>query len=288
LTNDGHVYSWGNNDEGQCGRPFWNSSNNYEKDFTNIQTPYQLEDLKEPIIAVACGVSHSLLLSLNGNVYFFGTYKNGNAKDFRPWAKDKQDRVYPIEREEFSHREKARVKALEASIRQQKRDIENGHIQVMDAFLIENDPDDTIQCVSPPKGKQFYPIRLEVPGKAVKIACGHCFSAAILEDGSCVTWGVLEGTDGPIDVNLQPLKWYDELALAKSNMKRSVITIACGDYHLLLVASDPLSSGDWNVFSSGRNNYGQLGLGYVSTDVTTLIREPTKVSSFLDAGSSMN
>ena len=47
--------------------------------------------------------------------------------------------------------------------------------------------------------------------------------------------------------------------------KRNVLNVACGGFHLLVIANDVQSGngkeGGNAIYSSGLNNYGQLGLG---------------------------
>ena len=65
-----YVYTWGSNDSGQLG---------YEKDMRkgNFE-PNVVSDLEgKRVIQVACGYSHTLALTVEGNVYAWGCNKYG-------------------------------------------------------------------------------------------------------------------------------------------------------------------------------------------------------------------
>ncbi len=66
LSENGEVWSWGNNVEGALGTGFLNNSTNFRK-VENIPT----------IIQVAAGDKHSLALSSNGEVYVWGSNEEG-------------------------------------------------------------------------------------------------------------------------------------------------------------------------------------------------------------------
>ena len=46
--------------------------------------------------------------------------------------------------------------------------------------------------------------------------------------------------------------------------RKSVVTVGCGLYHMLVVAREP-DVADTHVYSTGSNGYGQLGLGDTQT-----------------------
>ena len=46
--------------------------------------------------------------------------------------------------------------------------------------------------------------------------------------------------------------------------KKTVLTIGCGLYHMLVVAREP-GVAETNVYATGNNGFGQLGLGDVKT-----------------------
>jgi alpha-tubulin suppressor-like RCC1 family protein len=70
LGDDGSLYSWGSNNEGQLGIGKINEN--------CLNTPSLIYPLtKEKIIKVACGSLHSLCLTNRGEVYSWGNTQNG-------------------------------------------------------------------------------------------------------------------------------------------------------------------------------------------------------------------
>ena len=232
--------------------------------------------LEESMIMAAAGDCQTLTLSTTGRVYFFGCYKDVEGKAWRDLTPPDDVRVHP---------------------RPEKR---NG---------------DAAPC-----GKQLWPIHVwNMPGKVLHIDCGCSFNAAIVEmpfrettNRVCVTWGLGEtgelarpvrkglknsdytfkDGDGPyapyhVDwvredyVVPQPVVWEEE---PKEGYKRVVEFVACGGYHLLVIARDVRVQDDENdafansepvVYGSGLNQYGQLGLG-----MTKNVEKLTRVSMY--------
>jgi len=206
-------------------------------------------DWEECITAVAAGDCQTLTLSTTGRVYMCGCYKDKEGKMWRDQMPPDDPRVlHPI---------------------QKHRDLQ------------------------PPEGSQDWPIHVyQMPGKVEAISCGAGFNAAIVlmkrtgNDGqatglqrSCVTWGLgecgelarpvfqpLKRPDPDFGFHLdkardeylipQPVIWADQ-AMTKNHI---VHNISCGAYHLIVVAKSS-EDGSLNVYGSGLNNYGQLGMG---------------------------
>lgn len=89
ITNDGMPYTWGCSDDGQLGRPFPPKTEDPEEIAATVPTevkgfyPSQNHSKVSPqvtskpcedgeIIAIDAGVSHTLFLTINGNVYSTG------------------------------------------------------------------------------------------------------------------------------------------------------------------------------------------------------------------------
>jgi alpha-tubulin suppressor-like RCC1 family protein len=68
VDEEGSVWTWGSNTDGQLGR-------NTERRSTEV--PQKVEELPEPIVDVACGWEHVLSLSKNGNIYVWGRNEDG-------------------------------------------------------------------------------------------------------------------------------------------------------------------------------------------------------------------
>jgi regulator of chromosome condensation len=68
LTSTGHIWSWGNNDDGALGRPGAENCPGRVRGLLNTL----------PCVSIAAGDSHSLALDAVGRVYAWGTYKGAD------------------------------------------------------------------------------------------------------------------------------------------------------------------------------------------------------------------
>ena len=74
INDKNEVFSWGNNNKGQCGLE---NESGYNTSST-IQTPKNIYELNDKnIISVACGNEHTLALSKDGSVYSWGWSQDG-------------------------------------------------------------------------------------------------------------------------------------------------------------------------------------------------------------------
>ncbi len=77
LDANGHVWSWGDGDDGQLGLGIANDNVIDETDYSNPQKIKNLTD----IVAINRGYDHMLLLKNDGSVLAFGNNKNGQLGD---------------------------------------------------------------------------------------------------------------------------------------------------------------------------------------------------------------
>mmetsp|Transcript_16720 Transcript_16720/g.19348 ORF Transcript_16720/g.19348 Transcript_16720/m.19348 type:complete len:646 (+) Transcript_16720:223-2160(+) len=275
VNSGGQVDSWGCNDDGGLGIPlaetlwipqhvsgFVPSQYELATGLDDVITWRDVSDkaaakpgarlsssVEERIVKVCTGDCHSLCLSRTGRVYFFGAYKDKDGN--KPWRDiaptDDPRKVHPLEKK--------------------RRDVA-------------------------PIGSQDWPIHVwKLDGRVTDIQCGMAFNVAIVsksENGittkSCYTWGLGECGEMSRDVTLplrdtkyifkandkpcadycvdkieseylvpRPVLWADSLN------KRTVESVACGGWHLLVVSKN-VGDGQLTVHGSGLNNYGQLGL----------------------------
>jgi len=73
LTKEGHVYSWGCNDDGALGRE---TEADGKLEYVPMRVLGPLKDVR--IVQVACGASHSLALAEDGTVYSWGAYRDAS------------------------------------------------------------------------------------------------------------------------------------------------------------------------------------------------------------------
>nr|XP_028682100.1 X-linked retinitis pigmentosa GTPase regulator-like isoform X4 [Macaca mulatta] len=66
LTEDGRLFMWGDNSEGQIGL----------KNVTNVCVPHQVT-IGKPVSWISCGYYHSAFVTTDGELYMFGEPENG-------------------------------------------------------------------------------------------------------------------------------------------------------------------------------------------------------------------
>jgi regulator of chromosome condensation len=179
----------------------------------------------QSVISVACGDGQTIAVTTEGHVWGWGTYKDKEGtKFFNPAA----DAMVP------------------------HKDISK---------------------------QQDVPIRIQGLSGVVEVACGSAFNLARCDDGRVYSWGL--GENGELGREVPPLKTSGKNYLLESILKhhitpgpmfvsgsvnleiRNAKAIGCGSYHALVVAfsSDQSGTKGVRVFSTGLNNYGQLGHG---------------------------
>jgi regulator of chromosome condensation len=265
LLQDGTVVSWGCNDEGSLG---WETSaeeggnngfmpNRVVGFIPSIHGPNGTTDdllldggaivpfanRKEAIITqVAAGETQSIALSSTGDVYTWGTYKDNEGRKFRS--------LPPV-------------------------DDTRTPTGYKDMTNLEEDEDPAWYVA--PRGNQDWPCHvIDMPNKAKDVSAGAAFNVALLVNGSIVTWGLGDCGELARPVPKMNKKTSNDIIIreyltprpplwdgpATIGIKRSVVTISAGGYHLLVVTRD--CDGELNVYSSGLNNYGQLGHGDIT------------------------
>ncbi|KAL3822815.1 hypothetical protein ACHAXA_005980 [Cyclostephanos tholiformis] len=260
LMEDGTVYSWGCNDEGSLG---WMTSdeeggnngyspsrvmgfvpsaygpNGRTADLTEEDgsTVVAFPSRREAVISqVAAGETQSVALSSVGDVYVWGAYKDNEGRKFR--------NVPPPDDVRTATGYKDMMKLEE---------------------------DEKPEWYYPPRGNQEWPCHVtDMPGRAKDVSAGAAYNAALLEDGTIVTWGLGQNGELARPVPVLDKKTSNDVIIMDfltpkqpvwdgPKIKRTVVTMSCGGYHLLVVTKE--GGSDLEVYSSGVNNYGQLGHG---------------------------
>lgn len=256
LSDNGDVFTWGMSDEGSLGvvtpsqdgflpsqvKGFFpsqhgpNGTDGLQDACGNILPFTQRPEAN--IIQVVAGNTQCLALSSTGDVYAWGSIKDNEGRNFR----------------EVPPKDDTRPKVADSELEKVKSgDTEMGFVTV-------------------PRGKNYYPVHLaSMPGKVTALSCGENSNAAVLEDHTIVTWGVsiqgelcrpactltkkTDNNDVITDhLTPKPVVW------AGLNVKRKIVQISYGGWHLLAVTREG-NNNQLSVYSSGLNNYGQLGHG---------------------------
>ncbi|KAI7690827.1 RCC1 and BTB domain-containing protein 2 [Sarcoptes scabiei] len=69
LNDKGQCFSWGNNKFGQLG---------LGKSLSQISRPVLIDSIEEPIVDIACGLNHALVLTKNQEIFSFGSNLTGS------------------------------------------------------------------------------------------------------------------------------------------------------------------------------------------------------------------
>lgn len=89
----------------------------------------------------------------------------------------------------------------------------------------------------------FFPRKVAIPDKIVKIVAGDSFSAALDENGNVYYWGTIRDEDGQLFQKKSPTRLDT----------RKIIKISAGENHLVMLTEKG------SVYTMGKANQGQLG-----------------------------
>jgi alpha-tubulin suppressor-like RCC1 family protein len=104
---------------------------------------------------------------------------------------------------------------------------------------------------------KFNKVGVNLEGKRIKqVSCGYNHTVCLTEDGEVYTWGY--GKDGQLGHNdFDSQKYPKKLEFfAKNHIK--VKQIKSGQYYIVVLTEDG------KMYSWGKNNFGQLGLGQIT------------------------
>ena len=229
LLNNGELYVFGGNDNGQLGLG----------DQESRTEPELLEGLKN-VKTFSAGRYYTLVLLNSGEVYAFG-----NNRMAQLGLGDTRERHSPEK----------------INIPDPVNDISAGGFHSL--FLLENG--EVYACGSNYVGQLGIdstttisittPVKIEIGGKAKAIAAGYDFSLVLLENGDVYSFG--NGDSGRLGHG----DYSRQIKPKKIETLSNVMAIAAGNHHSLALTEEGL------VYSFGFGNGGQLGHGDKTTRV---------------------
>lgn len=247
VLGNGDLYSWGCHDDGGLGVGDDVDGESFAPVRVTRLAPRRRayvdpDAVVEPIRTCAAGDSHTLAVSDEGRVYFFGAYKDKEGKHWR----DVSPPGWPLGPRDAKKEEERAGSAPKT-----------------------------------PRGVQDYPAPVHLLGdvRVVAVACGDSFNAAITEDRDLLTWGMAEcgelgrptpdvkNNNGKYNMDvIQNILLKPSAPVWSVGSAHKISRVGCGSFHLLVVTSM------MRVATAGLNQYGQLGLGDTNKrDVLTYV-----------------
>ncbi|XP_043315002.1 X-linked retinitis pigmentosa GTPase regulator isoform X1 [Cervus elaphus] len=215
LTEDGELFMWGDNSEGQIGL----------QDITNICVPHQVT-IGKPISWISCGYYHSAFVTTEGELYTFGEPESGKLGLPRKLL--------------VNHKVPQLVPGISEKVIQVA--CGGGHTVVLTekavytfglgqfgqlglgTFIFETSEPRVIESV---KDK-----------KISHVCCGENHTALITESGLLYTFG--DGRHGKLGLGMENFTNQFVPALCSNFLKYIVHLVACGGCHMLVFATPRL------------------------------------------------
>lgn len=246
LTEEGVIFTLGNNSYGQCAREIIENEVYLGSEVINRLSPEIFSNKR--IESVSCGQDHSMFLTNSGEIYSCG------------WSADGQTGL-------GHYNNQHRPELIQGDIKNEKI------VKVSstgDCVLALNDKGEVFgwgnseynQILLESDEQQInVPIHLKYlkgVGKIIDIAAGGSFSMVLNDEGNVFVWGYgLLGFGPKVDFCKNPTQIPAALFGRNSfNPDNRVISINCGLYHMAAINSDN------DLFMWGRNKFGSLGLGH--------------------------
>lgn len=251
VTNNGTVFTLGNNAYGQCGRNII-----YGEDYRGSLMIHRIPQSDicgkdgDEIVDVVCGQDHSMFLTKFGKVYSCGWGADGQIGQGHYNCTGTISQVLgDISTERIVKLSCASDCVLAVN--------ENGEMfgwGNTEYNQLNNAENECTQINSPIHLKFTDEI-----GKVKDVAAGGSFCMALNEDGLVFTWGYgILGFGPSVDQQLKPKLLLPAL-FGRNDFsdKAYVVAIGCGVFHMGAINSDG------NLFIWGKNRYGHLGLGHI-------------------------
>ncbi|NXH20532.1 RPGR regulator, partial [Bucco capensis] len=212
VTEDGQLFVWGDNSEGQLGLA----------DEACVSIPCQV-DVGKPVSFVSCGYYHSALITGDGELYTFGEPENGKLGLLPEQLKNNR-----VPQPVLGIMEKVNKVACggEHTVVLTETDVytfglgqygQLGH----GTFLFET---------SLPKSVKH--LRRH---KICNITCGESHTAVIAENGLMFTFG--DGRHGKLGLGQENFTNHFEPTLCYNFLRFTVLLVACGGCHMLVFAA---------------------------------------------------
>ncbi|XP_029390048.1 X-linked retinitis pigmentosa GTPase regulator isoform X2 [Mus pahari] len=234
LTEDGKLFMWGDNSEGQIGL----------KDKSNVCIPHEV-NVGKPISWISCGYYHSAFVTMDGELYTFGEPENGKLGLPNQLL--------------INHRSPQRVLSIPERVIQVA--CGGGHTVVLTervvyafglgqfgqlglgTFLFETSEPKIIERIK--------------DQKISHISCGENHTALMTELGLLYTFG--DGRHGKLGLGMENFTNQFFPTLCSNFLRFAVQLIACGGCHMLVFATPRLCTTDESKFEEVYEPYISTG-----------------------------
>ncbi|MFA4987322.1 MAG: hypothetical protein WC712_12110 [Candidatus Brocadiia bacterium] len=239
LCSDGTVYSWGNNAYGQLG--LGDAAAGANKDLPELVTGLS----GKTVVSLATGFGHSLALCSDRTVYSWGANKYG--------ALGLGDTTNRNDAQLIAFLSDKGVMGIAAGFDHSLAICSDGSIYAWGwnssgQLGLDDTTDRHVPTLLASLDLKFDSL---VTPTLLQIAAGRSFSAVLLTDGTVYTWGSNDYGQlglGDLVQRLTP-------TLVSGFAGKGITSISAANYSLAAIGSGAL------VYVTGRNTYGELGLG---------------------------
>ena len=293
LTNNGDIYSFGNNNNFQCGLSNKDNSDKIIKDPINISI---LNNNIKGIYA-SCGNDHSLILDSNNEVYAFGSNEDGSLG-----VNDLKIKKYEFTKINFG-KYTNKIKDISAgtvhnlALTKDNKifswgSSQGGQLGFSESYLLSqpNYKDSFVLC-----NPTLIPIFSQYSKKYEdfsKIGCGEAHSIALNNEGKVYSWGF--GSNGQLGLGFCEDSFEPGMGLYKSRKfipeiieylkDEKIIDIKCGKTFTMFI------NDKYELYACGVNDLNQLGITEPCSKEHVINKEiqcydcvfPTKVDCFLN------
>ncbi|XP_041354796.1 X-linked retinitis pigmentosa GTPase regulator-like isoform X2 [Gigantopelta aegis] len=208
LTEDGRVFVWGSNNEGQLGL----------EDDEGYPTPKEL-DFDENIICIACGYYHTAIVTESGHLYTFGENDCGKLGLGHKTSVSTPEHVSSIS---------DKVKAVSCGGSHTAALTENGTVYT---FGEGNNGQLGLGTMTM---ETLTPQLVKMGPTVSHIFCGENFTAFITERGQLYTCG--DGRHGKLAQGIESFTNLYKPTCCDSLLKFYVNRVACGGCHMIVTA----------------------------------------------------
>ena len=262
LADNGDIYSFGNNQQYQCGL---SNKDNINKIITS---PTNISILNNNIkgISAACGNEYTLILSKDNEVYAFGNNEDGVLG-----INDNKLKKYEFTKINFGIYTN-KIKEISAgtvhnlAISQDNKlfswgSSQGGQLGLPEKYLISQPNYQTSFFLSSPNQISIFS-KAKKPENIIKISCGEAHSLALTNNGTVYSWGF--GSNGQLGLGFCEDSFEPGTGLTKSRIftphlvkgldDEKIIDIKCGKTFSMFI-------NDKNeLFACGVNDLNQLGI----------------------------